>query len=108
MKELEIKNNINIEVSVKKKKQVEHQLIDNIIPFDGHKIWEINNVTLEIEPAKFSNNTFLFDGVNKKEIFVKKGFTYISALNKKNALKKFKQGENGSKKINENPLRIQF
>jgi hypothetical protein len=106
MKELELKNETKIEISVKQKKQVEHQLIGKIIPFEGHTIWQINNETLEIEKAEFSNATYHFIGENKKEIITKKGYTYISALNKKNALKKYNQGTNGSKPINEKLLNL--
>ena len=106
MKELELKNETKIEISVKQKKQVEHRLIGKIIPFEGHTIWQINDETLEIEVAKFSNATYHFEGENKKEIITKKGHTYISALNKKNAIKKYKQGVNGSRPINDNPLTL--
>ena len=106
MKELELKHETKIEVSVKQKKQVEHQLIGKIIPFEGHKIWEINNETMEVKEAKFANATYHLYGENKKEIITKQGFTYVSALNKKNALKKYKQGVNGSKTISENPLTL--
>jgi len=104
MKELELKNETKIEISVKQKKQVEHKLIGKIIPHEGHIIWQINDETLEIEVAKFSNATYHFGGENKKEIITKQGYSYISALNKKNALKKFKQGKNGSKPISKEPL----
>ena len=53
MKELELKNTYGVEISVKQKKQVEHELIGKIIPHDGHKIWKINNDTNEVEEAKF-------------------------------------------------------
>jgi hypothetical protein len=95
-----------MEISVKQKKQVQHQLIGKIIPHEGHTIWQINNETLEIEKAKFTNATYHIGGENKREIITKQGYTYISALNKKNALKKFEQGNNGSKPINEEQLTL--
>jgi len=106
MKELELKKEDKLEVSIKQKKQVEHQLTGKIVPHEGHTIWRINNDTLEIKKAEFSNATASYHsgGENKLEIITKQGYTYVSALNKKNALKKFKQGVNGSKKINEEPL----
>lgn len=100
MKEIKIKDDINIEISVKKKQQKEKEFIGTIIPHEGHTIFQINNETLEIEEAKFSNTTFVFGGENKKEILIMKGCTYVSALNKKNALKKYNKGINGSKKVN--------
>jgi hypothetical protein len=104
MKELEPKSETKIEVSIKQKKQIQHELIGKIILHEGHIIWQINNETLEVEVAKFANATYHLGGKNKKEIIIKKGHTYIGALNKKNALKKYKQGVNGSKPINEYPL----
>jgi len=106
MKELEPKHEQKIEVSVKQKKQVEHSLIDKITPYEGHLIWEINTETLEIKLAKFSNATFNLVGKNQLEVIQKQGFAYVSALNKKNAIKKFKKGNNGSKPIDENPLSL--
>lgn len=106
MKELELKHETKIEVSVKQKKQIEHELIGKIIPHEGHIIWQINKETLEIEKAKFSNATYYFGGDNKKEIITKEGYAYVSALNKKNALRKYKQGKNGSKEINNEPLTL--
>ncbi len=106
MKELELKNTYGVEISVKQKKQVEHELIGKIIPHDGHKIWKINNDTNEVEEAKFSNATYHFGEEIKKEIIIQQGFTYVSALNIKNALKKFRKGENGSRPIDKNPLKL--
>ena len=106
MKELELKTETKIEVSVNKKKQVEHELIGEIEMYDGHTIWQINNETLEVEKAKFSNATYHFAGDNRKEIIVKQGYSYVSALNKKNALRKFKQGRNGGKPIDKEPLKL--
>jgi hypothetical protein len=99
MKELKLKSEDKIEVSIKQKKKVEHELIGKIIPFEGHTLWQINNETLEIEEAKFSNATYYFSGENKKEIIIKKGHSYVSSLNKKNALKKYRKGVNGSRII---------
>ncbi len=106
MKELEINNKDKTEISIKQKKQVEHRLIDKIIPYDGHKIWEINNKTLETQKAKFSTTTYHIGKKNKKEIMIKKDHSYISALNKKNALRKFNQGRNGSKPVAKEPAKL--
>lgn len=104
MKEFEAKGETKIEISVNQKKQVEHQLIGKIMPHEGHSIWEVNDETLEIGKAKFSNATYQFGGENKKEIITKKGYTYISALNKKNVLKKYKKGVDGGRPVSEHPL----
>jgi hypothetical protein len=105
MEELSKKN--KVEISVKKQKQLEHELIGKIQPFSGHRLWEINNETLEIELAKFSTVKINWGSGVRKEIITMKGFSYISALNKKSALKKFHKGINGSKPALENPIQIQ-
>lgn len=104
MKQLDIKTESKIELSVKQQKEIKHQLIDRIIPHKGHTIWQIHNETKQVEKAKFSSVTYNFLGENKKEIIIKKGYSYVSALNKENALKQFNKGQNGSKKINQEPL----
>ena len=71
MKELEQKAKTKIEISVKQKKQIEHELIGKIIPHEGHIIWQINKETLEIEKVKFSNATYHLGGENKKEVMTK-------------------------------------
>ena len=106
MRELELNSKEKIELSVQQKKQVEHQLIDNIVPHNGHSIWEINKETLEISKAKYSNATYQYGGENKKEIIIKDGYAYVSALNQKNALKKYKQGKNGKKETNKHLLTL--
>lgn len=86
----ELKPKDKIEIAVKKKQQIEHQLLGKVRPRNGHKVFEINIETLEVNEAKFSPVTALVFGVVKnKEIIIKKNHVYISALNKKNALKKF-------------------
>lgn len=104
MKELDLDIKTRVELSVKQKKQIEYELIGHIIPHEGHVIWQINKETLQIERAKFSNATYVFGGENKKEIIIKDGYAYVSALNKKNALKKYKNKTNGSKQVDKNPL----
>lgn len=108
MKEIEIKQKDKLEISIKQKKQVEKKLIGDIIPYNGHKIWKINKETLEIEEAKYLNTAFYIDKENKKEILVADGFEYVSALNKKNALKLFTKGKVGGKEINKNPLKLTY
>lgn len=106
MKELEISSKTKTELSIKQQKQIKHQFIEKIITHEGHIIWQINQRTLEVKKAEFSNIEYTFGGEVKKEIIIKNGFFYVGALNKKNALKKFNKGDNGSKYINENPLEL--
>jgi len=106
MKELNIEPKTKTELSVKQEKEIKHELVGEIIPHEGHSIWEINNKTNEIKKAQFSNVTYTFGGEIKREIITKKGHSYVGALNKKNALKKYNKGENGSKIIPKNPLEL--
>ena len=91
-----------IEYSVKKKQKKEKVLIDKIIPHPNHKIWEINDkgLTLEIQLAKFEEHSFIIGKQHtNKEIIIDKDCIYISAMNKKNAIKKYLNKVNGSKKF---------
>lgn len=96
-----------MELSIQKKQQKEKELIGKIIPHAGHKMYEINNETLDIELAEFELKTFII-GRNhpNPEIITRIGYSYVSAMNKTNALKKYKQGLNGSKELIKNPLKI--
>jgi uncharacterized protein YpmB len=86
------------EISIQQKQQKEKQLIGKIIPHKNHIIWEVNNETKEIRKATFEKVSFII-GKNhqNKQIIVLQNHSYISALNKKNALKKFNNNNNGSK-----------
>ena len=107
-KDLNLKESDKLEISIKKKKQIERELVNTIVPFEGHFLWEINKDTLEINKAKFSNTNYQFGGENKKEIQIKDGFAYVSALNKKSALRNFKKGKTGGKKIDPNPMSFRY
>ena len=98
-----------MELSIQKKQQKEKELVGKIIPHAGHKVYEINDETLEIKLAEFELKTFIIGGNhNNPEIIIRSGYSYVSALNKSNALNKYKKGLNGSKKINQNPLKLNF
>lgn len=106
MKELELKEKEKLEIVANQKKQIEHEYIGLIVPYDGHKMWEIEIATGNIKEAKYSNTTFNAFGENKKEIIVKEGFLYVSALNQKNAFKKAIKGVPSGKKINPQPMKL--
>lgn len=99
MKELNISNidltskKDNTELSVQQKQQVEREFIGSIKPKNGHIVFEINVLTLEIVPAKFDELAILkFTSEKlKRTITINKDCVYISALNKENALKKFRK-----------------
>lgn len=111
MKEFEdiIEHKDKMEISIQKKQQKEKEFIGKIIPHAGHKVWEINDKNLDIELAKYEVQTFIIGkNHNNPEIIIRNGFSYVSALNKSNALKKYKQGMNGSKEAILNPLKLKL
>lgn len=115
MKELEgtLEHKNKMEVTIQKKQQIERELIGKIIPHNGHKVFEINLITEQVNEATYLRSkdaTFIFGQENpdKKEVLYREGYAYVSAMNKKNALKKFKQGKNGSKEVDLNPIKIKL
>ena len=98
---MEIKTRENIEMSIKKEKKVEYLFDKSIQPYNGHTLWEINVDTLDIDKAEFEdvNTTYVYNGNNpvQKKLIKRKGFVYVSALNMRNAIKKFSKGLDGGK-----------
>lgn len=97
--------NITPETQHKEKALIERQAeinktrkhIGTIVCHNGHKIWEVNEKTGEVELATFKRRdatiNFLTPSITmSSEIDVKEGFFYTSALNKKNALKNWQKG----------------
>ena len=87
-----------VEISIKQRKEIEYKLINTLKPHSGHKVWEINEKTKEIKEASFveHKNIKWEDAVKVfhnpqylREIKIRKGFAYISALNQENALKRY-------------------
>lgn len=84
---------------VKNERQAEQEkqnvLIGRIRPRRGHTLFEINEKTGEIKEADFISETIEFTKVERgdysprKRVQVNHNCKYISALNKKNALKKY-------------------
>lgn len=90
MKELESIQKDKQEISVQKKQQKEKELIGQIKPKPGHRIFEINTETGKVQEATFTQEiNFSLTGKNNKQIFVQPKCIYISALNKKNAVKHY-------------------
>lgn len=65
------------------------KLIDSIVPYKGHILFEIDCSTGEIKEAKYEEINATISGAIKKKVFVKENCLYISCLNKKSALKKY-------------------
>lgn len=58
----------------------------------GHHLFKVKDgIAIKIEENDFRLSEVDLNGKNKKELIIDKGYTYICALNKKNALKKFKK-----------------
>jgi len=104
--EPELKPETQLEVVVNQQKQIEHEFMGFLVPHSGHKIWELEVATGIIKEAKYSSNTYKAFGENKKEIIVKEGCMYASALNPKNAMRKIMQGKPSGKRINTNPMQL--
>lgn len=82
-----------IEISVQQKQQIEREFIGSLKPKNGHIVFEINVKTGKIIPAVFDDLGIIkFTGeAFKKTITINKDCVYISAMNKTNALKKFRK-----------------
>lgn len=94
MKELEQHNQISeaqrIEINVKKKQQIEHELQGRLKPKNGQFIWELNEETGEIKKAEFKKQVPVFGAKNiPQEIIINPDCIYIPALNAENAKNKY-------------------
>lgn len=87
------------ELSVKKQQQIERELVGKITPHKNHIVFEIHNISGKIEKAQYIEKNYFFGlkKKNNKEVLYREGYSYVAALNKKNALKKHKSKNNGSK-----------
>jgi predicted nuclease with TOPRIM domain len=106
MKELNIRVKQAHELSVKQQKEKQYELIGNIIPHSGHRLFKINKSTLDVSEAEYSHTSYYVGDENKKEVIVYEGYAYVSALNKNNALSKYKKGCNGTKDVIPEPIAI--
>ena len=91
MKEIEQIDKTSEEVQAVKPIIKKSKLIGKLTPQKGHKCYEINVKTGEINEAKYSYVGYDLNGLVKKEIATKENCVYITALNKANAGKKMKK-----------------
>ena len=92
MKELEKYDPIKPEIVIPVKSEM--KLLGTIRPNKGHKIFEINTDTEEINEAEFFYDVvsmFSSSYERKRKLSMKEGYAYIAALNKDNAIKKYKK-----------------
>lgn len=95
------------ELSVEKKQEIARELVGKIIPHAGHKMFEINEETGDIQKAMvIGKGEFIFGKKNHTEILVREGYFYVSALKKKTALKKWRARNNGSKIIGDLGIKL--
>jgi len=62
--------------------------IMNLVPGDGHKTYELNMSTLDMDEVEAEDYTTK-EGEKFKRIITKDNCLYCTALNEKNAIKKF-------------------
>jgi desulfoferrodoxin (superoxide reductase-like protein) len=101
-KELELTVKDKIEVSIEQEQKFQQKHIGSIHPHRGHTLFEVNLATGEIEPAEFQQQDYVVgsdinSGGGRKKVIMKPDCVYISALNKRNALKKFMNRKVGDK-----------
>lgn len=81
------KEKIQIESEVEQRKQLKH--IARIRPHRGHKMFKINDKGIfELTEQDYENDAILTKGKIRKRVIIEPNTYYISALNKKNAIKK--------------------
>jgi len=107
MRELDKNPNLKekTELSVNQQQEYRETLETTIFSHPNHTLWEIDRKTRKVTKAVFEENDLEVD-LSKEitmltprgKVIVKSGYAYVSALNKKNALKKYYKGHNGSKK----------
>lgn len=89
------------EIQQKKKQQKEHKLIGSIRHHPGLTLFSVNIKTEEVKPAEFVKESLITwnqavmqskgKGNITRKIVVEKDCIYIEALNKGNALKKYRK-----------------
>jgi len=102
-----------IESIIKKKKAVELMFEDSIKPVKGHRLFEVDVETLEVYEAEFVSKKTIswFDAVRISEgtlideVLIKPNKVYVSALNGKNAVKRYQESK-GSKVMPKGGLKL--
>lgn len=90
MKEIEVLQKDKISIYKQQEQKKELKLYARLLPNRGHILYEINTKNLDIQEASFNKTDIHFTKLNvKKSVIMKEDCFYISALNKKNAMKKY-------------------
>lgn len=105
--ENQIKQKVEVVETVKDEKPTELKYVGTLKPKKGHRVFEINTLTLMIREAVYEEESDLVLISNKikkgkkKKLITDKDCIYISALNTKNAVKKL------NKKIREGYYKLE-
>jgi len=97
----------SVELQQIKEEKIEFKLVDQIRPEKGHKVWEIDTKQSTIKEASFKQEEVIdfnaakdatdrgetIDSLIQKDIVVNPDCVYISALNSKNALKRYRNNK---------------
>lgn len=93
------------EVQAKKKQRQEYKFVNSIQHQPGHILFSINTLTGEIKEAEFQKEEqitweqakMIKEGVGSpRKVIIEKNCVYIEALNKENALKRYKRMQKGN------------
>lgn len=96
--ENQIKQKAEVVETVNDEKPAELKYVGTLKPKRGHRVYEINISTLEINEATYDEKTDFVLGNGKmknskrKKLIMNKDCVYVSALNAKNAIKKINKG----------------
>lgn len=85
-----------IELIAEQNQQKETKLLGSRKIIRGHTLYKLNLETLEVSPAEYVKKTEICwqdakNGVIKKQVIKEKNHVYLSALNIKNAIRKFER-----------------
>jgi hypothetical protein len=94
---IELDPKVVVEQQAEKDQRKEKTLLGTIFPHKGHTLYKLDLETEEVSLAKYSSD-YNVDQTIPKKVIVEEGYYYVSALNKENALKKFRKGKSGSKR----------
>lgn len=97
MKLDELQQKDRLEIKAEKGHEKQHKLIGRIVPQNGHTLFKVNDETSEVSLAEYEKQDINFqDAVNgnvttSRKVIIEDGYSYYSALNKRNALKKHRK-----------------
>ena len=116
MKEIQPIDKDKVAIVKQQEQRTELKYLGSLRPKNGHTLFKVSRATGEISEASFEEIDVVYNQVNskkdvenlrtKKKVIVEEGYFYVSALNKKNVLRKIttiKFIENGKTITNYRP-----